>query len=366
MFLVAIETEQGHAFSVSTAAAFAECLAQRFGAKGSTVLARRRSMMMIFREWAALLPWASVPSFGDGRNLWTVAKMSAIVRCIGDVLQFQHELRNRKGVEPEEEPSPVPIVVVDGEEGSSGPHSPASPTTTTTITAEKTKTPSAVWLTSLKGRKRPRGSDSAQRVIAMLLRPASANTLPHLDPADDPADVQERLSRIELQVLYGADQQRQYQPLTRLQALALQRGGIEKISDEELFEPGELEGYQNAEEDAILLAASHPEWDIAEAPGDRTGTGARSKHKGKERAKRSKADMVPAQVRYSDDEESEGSMVDGGEADLARHAPLRTGEDEDGTFPLEKDACLAFGIIPGWEGDDSDTVRYFGENMEEA
>lgn len=304
------------------------------------MLSRRRSMMQIFSEWAAFIPWASLPTFNtDGRNLWTANRMSDIVRCIPDVLQFQYELSNRRGVER------------------TGDHEEESPA------AENS--PSPVWWTSIKSRKRPRGETSAQRMISLLLQPTHANKLPHFDPEDSPEDVQERLSRIELQVLYGADN---HQSLSRLQALALERGGAENIADDELFEPGELEGYHNSIDDAILLGANHPEWDVIkmhEVGRDQSG------RRGKKRvkAKRTKADKVPTQVSYSD--EDDPTYDDEEESNASRHTGSRLspreggeGDNEDGFF-LGKDAYLGFGLFPGWEGDDPDTVRYFGEGMEE-
>lgn len=346
-------------------------------------------MLLIFSEWAALLPWASLPTFNaegssNGRSLWTTNRMSAIIRYIGDVLQFQYELSNRRG-SVEQQPS------VD--EPSSSRASPAAETPTSTTVSSSTVS----WLTPLKSRKRrPRGELSAQRVISLLLQPTRPSKLPQIDPSESPEDVQDRLSRIELQVLHGlGSNSSRYRPLTRLEALTLERGGQEYISDEELFEPGELDGYQNSIDDAIMLSASHPEWDDiviesrrvlagANAHGrNRVQSGTRARTKATKAGMRDVGQDDPTcGINDEDDMELDG---DDGE-DLAgggqRHSRSRLsakpawgnekggnaeeddGEsDKDDTMFFGKEAYLGFGLFPGWEGDDPDTVRYF-ESMD--
>lgn len=346
-------------------------------------------MLLIFSEWAALLPWASLPTFNaegssNGRSLWTTNRMSAIIRYIGDVLQFQYELSNRRG-SVEQQPS------VD--EPSSSRASPAAETPTPTTTSSSTVS----WLTPLKSRKRrPRGELSAQRMISLLLQPTRPSKLPQIDPSESPEDVQDRLSRIELQVLHGSgSNSSRYRPLTRLEALTLERGGQEYISDEELFEPGELDGYQNSIDDAIMLSASHPEWDDIVIESRRVLAGANAHGRNRvqsgtrARAKATKAGMrdvgqddPTCGTNDEDDMELDGDdsedLAGGGQ----RHSRSRlsakpawgnekggNAEEDDGesdkgdTMFFGKEAYLGFGLFPGWEGDDPDTVRYF-ESMD--
>jgi hypothetical protein len=133
--------------------------------------------------------------------------------------------------------------------------------------------------------------------------------------------------------------------------LSLQRGGERSIRDDELFEPGELEGYQNSEDVAHSLGDSHPEWDISIPPNSI------------KQGKKSKADAIPKDIRYSDDEEGDSfAGLDYDDRDGEGHMdPEREAEK----YWLGKEAYLAFGILADYEGTDPDTARYFGSDMEQ-
>ena len=381
IYHLSIETTLGHSLSLSTTITLGTILGDRFGVKSSTVLSRRKGMMTLFAEWAGYLPWALLPTFPtDGRNLWTVGKMSAVVRYVPDVLQFQYEISARRGQQREHA-----ITIASEEE--SEPPSRESPVAASTM-ATTAGAVEARWYSTLP-HKRPRGSASAQRMITTLLQPSHPSSkLPPLAPGDTHSDMEERLARIELQVLYAPHLQ-MHHTLSRLGALALQRGGSESdhIRDEELFEVGELEGYLNADEEAALLGASHPEWDVpasANADNDHRHRGigvqprgrgrGRDQSEGQARKKssgpRSKAEKVPMRISYSD-EEDDPTYDD----DETRHSwrveqeevDGEPSEDDDGdsSYYLGKEAYLGFGVFPGWDVDEPDTVRYFEKSMEE-
>lgn len=328
IFIVTIETEYGQALPISVI----NSLANFFGDKVAagtvyTILERRKAMVIILNEYACLLPWISIPI----GTLWNHQRTSAVLRALPDVLLFQRELEQLKRTECVEISSPLRLENVD-----------SSQTVEADVLAG---VPSTHAWTMIGNRKRPRGAQQAQRIISQMLDPTSS-TLPLIDGTADAEAIQERLARIELQLLFGASE-----PLTRLQALSLQRGGEQNIDDDELFEPGELEGYQNSGETAHLLGDGHPEWNVA------------MKADSVNRGKRSKADTIPKDIRYSDDEEG-GSVTDReyGNRDNGGHVdPEREAEN----YTLDRDAYLAFGILADYDGTDADTARYFGSNMEQ-
>lgn len=331
IFILAIETEYGQSLPVRNMDVLATCLGERVGAGTvSTILDRRKVMIVLLSEWASLIPWICVPPGA----LWNHPRTSAVIQAVQDILWFQNELREFRRIEN------TARGLSEADETSEA----SEPGSTPLLSS------GSAWATS-RNRKRPRGAQQAQRIITRLLDPTSSGR-PVVDRSADAEAIQERLSRIELQVLFGLSD-----PLSRLQALSLQRGGERNIRDDELFEPGELEGYQNSEDVARSLGDSHPEWNIP-IPHDSIKQG-----------KKSKADAIPKDIRYSDDEEGDsfagldyGDGGDGDDGDDEGHAdPEREAEK----YSLGKEAYLAFGILADYEGTDPDTARYFGSNMEE-
>jgi len=329
IFILAIEMEYGQALPVRNMNILATTLGERVGAGTvSTILDRRKVMIVLLSEWASLIPWIYIPP----GVLWNHPRTSAVIHAVQDILWFQNELRELRRIEKPTRPSQRSL---EGDETLEASEPGSAPLLAS----------SSAWTTS-RNRKRPRGAQQAQRIITRLLDPSSSKG-PAVDRSADAEAIQERLSRIELQVLFGLSD-----PLSRLQALSLQRGGERKIEDDELFEPGELEGYQNPEDVARLLGDSHPEWDIPIAP-DSINQG-----------KKSKADAIPKEIQYSDDEESDslaGLDYSDRDNDEGHADPEREAEE----YSLGKEAYLAFGILADYEGTDLDTARYFGSNLEQ-
>lgn len=192
--------------------------------------------------------------------------------------------------------------------------------------------PSFRLLDTYRTRRRPKGAQLAQRVISQLLSPNADMRLSSMIQRED---VQDRLSRIELQVLHS-----QNEPLSRLQALALRRGGESNVTDEELFEEGEPEWDDHPQTESIPnietgnreLASGHTQTNqlLAEAHTRRVwalGHGT-------------------AVLSTSNDHEEE---EEGG---------------EDGNPPLDRDSYMAMGLQGDYEGVDPDTARYFGSEFE--
>ncbi|PVG00223.1 hypothetical protein CPB86DRAFT_701846 [Serendipita vermifera] len=340
ILLIAIESTMGQAFPVQTASTLATCFGERIGASGQSILSRRRIMIIALSKWAVLLPWANLPVPTENkRELWTTFRMSSLVRVVPDILQFQNELVHLISAQGD--------VDLDIDSGISTPIEEREISSIPTASGPDTAN---AWST-FRIRPRPRGAQAAQRMISQMLDPKydKSRLISTIEDADD---VQERLSRIELQVLFGAKE-----PLTRLQALSLQRGGELNIDDDELFEPGELEGYQNSEEIARYIGDSHPEWQVE--PGQSIisqGASSRSKPAAILRNTNSDDDE---RTNMNIDSEPEGEQDWRGDTELAG----REGSDEE-DFRLDENSYMAFGVLSDYDGLDPDTARYFARDME--
>jgi transcription factor IIIB 90 kDa subunit len=340
VLLIAIESAMGQAFPPQTASSLATCLGERMGTSGQSILSRRRIMVIALSKWAILLPWVDFPIQAENkRELWTTSRMSALIRVLPDILQFQKELAHLRTAQNDVDLDLViELSAASEKEDISPTQSPPNFDTTD------------AWST-FRTRPKSRGAQAAQRMISQLLDPKYDKSK-LITATEDADDVQERLSRIELQVLFGSQE-----PLTRLQALSLQRGGESNINDEELFEPGELEGYQNPDDVARYLADSHPEW---QEDSDMSIV-SKLLH-----SKRSKAASVPQIANYLDDESSDTDMDSrSGPTRDWRRATESTGKvGSDEAFRLEKETYMAFGLLSDYDGMDPDTARYFERDME--
>ncbi|KAG8798449.1 hypothetical protein FRC17_007463 [Serendipita sp. 399] len=318
---LAAESERGFPLQSSELTTLAKTLGARVGAYLTRTLDCRRAMMMVIESWATFIPWS--PNFGrtEEERIWATPRKAAAIRVLSDVLRFQKELqeiRSAKGLDnlhAQTHPSPK------SDESGLDSH--------------------PEWALS-RSMKRAKGAQTAQRVIDQLLDPNSmTSTIPRsLTVSQD--DVFERLCRIELQVLHGVDQ-----PLTRLQALSLRRGGESNITDDELFEPGELDSYRNTAEIAQYLGSIHPEW-----------------------FEESAAPVTPSRDIVGD-EENVGTLRDaanhGSETIFpgAVGSPVNFVDDEDeDEFTLNRHSYMALGVLGDYEGSDVDTIRFFGANLE--
>lgn len=328
VLVLALESVHGAPIQPAPLPTMVKYLCDRVGAAPTRVLEHRKSMMAIFEDWGQYLPWVPPRVSIDAPTLWANSRKSAAVRVLPDVLQFQHEIRAaRPMAENASSDQGLTIVPEDGE-----------------------VSPSFRLLDTYRTRRRPKGAQLAQRVISQLLSPNADMRLSSMIQRED---VQDRLSRIELQVLHS-----QNEPLSRLQALALRRGGESNVTDEELFEEGELDGYLNSEAVAQYLHETHPEWDdhpqTESIPNIETGN--RELASGHTQTNQLLAEAHTRRVW----------ALGHGTAVLSTSNDHEEEEEggEDGNPPLDRDSYMAMGLQGDYEGVDPDTARYFGSEFE--
>jgi hypothetical protein len=159
IFILAIETEYGQALPVRNMDVLATCLGERVGAGTvSTILDRRKVMIVLLSEWASLIPWICVPHGA----LWNHSRTSAVILAVQDILWFQNELRELRRIENPTRPSQRLFEADETSEASELGSAPLLPS-------------GSAWATS-RNRKRPRGAQQAQRIITRLLDPTSSET----------------------------------------------------------------------------------------------------------------------------------------------------------------------------------------------
>ncbi|KAG8764256.1 hypothetical protein FRC15_007699 [Serendipita sp. 397] len=322
--ILAVESDRGSPFQSSDLTNLAKTLGGRAGAYFTRTLDCRREMMVVFEDWAKALPWSPNFRVTEEERIWAAPRQAAVIRVLSDVLQFQNELRELRRAK--------------GLDNLDPPQTGLSPTS-----EESALDPYIRWAPP-KVAKRARAGQAAQRVVDQLLNPKSTVTMPRSLKSSQ-EDVFERLCRIELQVLHGVNQ-----PLTRLQALCLRRGGESNVIDEELFEPGELESYQNGEEVAQYLGAIHPEWFEGTAGPGSHGSGVAMNQEEESGLTRSTANHGLGVM---------SNVTEGESIDEADHEAEREGE-----FSLERHSYMALGVLGDYEGSDIDTARFFGTNLE--
>jgi transcription factor IIIB subunit 2 len=294
--IVGIEAELGHSFPPPVLIAIEKWLGERLSAPFTAIDDRRRAMLVIFNDLASRIPWVLIPANNEESGQFlSMHRVSAIIRAVQDVLQFQNELLMETllpsyslGQAPDDttlESFPLDPPHVERDVHSEG----VSQITTKSILPVNSR---------YRNARRPYGAQMAQRMISQLLDPRFDQKL----RLADREDLRDYLSRVELQALSQSEE-----PLSRLQALCLQRGGELFVTEDELFESGELESYQNTKEVARLLSEIHPEWDAT--PGRPETRPAQPK--------KSKAQNMPlpGQISYSDMESDDGDGTDEGGGD---------------------------------------------------
>ena len=253
------------------------------------VVERHTAMLAIFEDWMKDLPW--LQPWISTESKWSMNRRDGVVRGARDVLSFQDELIEERG-----------LVYRSAEAGQLEDTEMADQLQY----FDQVVGPSRLFVPRKKHRR------LVEHMARLMLDPSYGANAPNLPTRDCPLDVESYLGRMGKQLLAGEGAN---VPLGRLGELLLERGSEALITDEELFDLGEWEEMFNDEEFAKRLGVMHPEWDLPPPPppiAEPTANVGDSKKKGRAKGKipkRSKAQEVLERVRASQREEVEESDV---------------------------------------------------------
>ena len=254
------------------------------------VVERHTAMLAIFEDWMKDLPWLQpwIPT----ESKWSMNRRDGVVRGVRDVLNFQDELIEERGLvhRPAEAGQPEDTEMADQPRY-----------------FDQVVGPSRLFVPRKKHHR------LVEHMARLMLDPSYGANAPNLPTRNYPLDVESYLGRMGKQLLAGEDPN---VPLGRLDELLLERGSESLITDEELFDSVEWEEIFNDEEFARRLGVMHPEWDLPPPPpppiAKPTANVGSVKKKGRVQAmkpKRSKAQEVLERVRASQKKEVEESDV---------------------------------------------------------
>ena len=241
------------------------------------VVERHTAMLAIFEDWMKDLPW--LQPWTSTESKWSMNRRDGVVRGVRDVLYFQDELIEERGLvhRPAEAGQPEDTEMADLPQY-----------------FDQVVGPSRLFVPRKKHHR------LVEHMARLMLDPSYGANAPNLPTRDCPLDVESYLGRLGKQLLAGEGPN---VPLGRLGELLLDRGSEALITDEELFDLGEWEEMFNDEEFARQLGVMHPEWDLPPPPplnAEPTASVDELKKKGRakgKKPKRSKAQEVLERVR---------------------------------------------------------------------
>lgn len=253
------------------------------------VVERHTAMLAIFEDWMNDLPW--LQPWTSTESKWSMNRRDGVVRGVRDVLYFQDELIEERGLvhRPAEAGRPEDTEMTELPQY-----------------FDQVVGPSRLFVPRKKHHR------LVEHMARLMLDPSYGANAPNLPTRDCPLDVESYLGRLGKQLLAGEGPN---VPLGRLGELLLDRGSEALITDEELFNLGEWEEMFNDEEFARQLGLMHPEWDLPPPPPPAAEPNAsvdelkkKGRAKGK-KPKRSKAQEVLERVRTLQKAELEESDV---------------------------------------------------------
>ena len=287
------------------------------------VVERHTAMLAIFEDWMKDLPW--LKPWISNESKWSMSRRDGVVRGVADVLDFQDELVEERGLVHR----PAEAGQQEDTEMADEPRY-----------FDQVVGPSRLFVPKQKHR------HLVEHMARLMLDPSYGANAPNLPTRNYPLDVESYLGRLGKQFLVGEDPN---VPLGRLGDLLLERGSEARITDEELFDPGEWEEIFNDEEFARWLGEMHPEWDLPLPPspiaGPVSNVGGLKKSggtKGK-KPKRSKAQEVLERVKASEQEEVEERNLDG---DLDEQAAMEMWTE----FDFEDEGMVGYYSAFGADG----------------
>jgi len=253
------------------------------------VVERHTAMLAIFEEWMKDLPWLKPWISNEGK--WSMSRRDGVVRGVRDVLNFQGELIEARGLVHR----PAGAGQQEDAEMADQPRY-----------IDQVVGPSRLFVP------RKKHLHLVEHMARLMLDPSYGANAPSLPTRNYPLDIESYLGRTGKQLLAGEDPN---VPLGRLGELLLERGSEERITDEELFDPEEWEEMFNGEAFARQLGEVHPEWDkpppLSPIAGPVSNVGGSKKNggvKGK-KPKTSKSQAVLERIKASQVAEMEESNV---------------------------------------------------------
>ncbi|KIM49415.1 hypothetical protein M413DRAFT_107467 [Hebeloma cylindrosporum] len=229
MFILALESENRTA--LNPLADLAECLGSRCHVAKSVVMSRYKTIQDEIALWVESVPWLDKYESKNGRA--KVSKRLIVARGLKDVIHFQEEIWQQKTMPtPDLELSDVESTADDDEQ--------------------------SLHLSSSRPRKRPKLNHALSQATRFLLDPlgTSVSSTISLPPNETRLSSEHFSSRLPLAAYILANPASLIRrPPTRLQLLALDRGGVneDQIPDEELFADGEFEKMLRNEEEVQTL-----------------------------------------------------------------------------------------------------------------
>ncbi|KZT24124.1 hypothetical protein NEOLEDRAFT_1068191 [Neolentinus lepideus HHB14362 ss-1] len=233
----------------------ADRLGNRIGAGKAAVMHRYKLISEAVLVGVENVPWLTkhekkkTKGAGDGRS--KVPKATVVVQGLKDVLSFWEDIW-RKEVKSHERPV-LDLEENDDDDGGcySGDESVGSTFTNSTGSEGSARSLSSLD-TATTSRKRKRGNRKLTQASQYLLSPLSSALPsgprpPETKPAAVPHAVPGSPDLFSPAHLLTAHVASLSAPPTRLQILAMERGGEEQVRDEELFEDGELESFMRTD-----------------------------------------------------------------------------------------------------------------------
>jgi transcription factor IIIB 90 kDa subunit len=250
LFIMALEGQA--ASSLPSYTILAQELGVKAGARRDLVIERYRDVSKILEQWMAEVPWLSNADHPDnklGSRRRKISRRDVIASGIRDVVQFREDImRTQKS---RETTTPITVALEVGEEDDSG--GSLDSLTRSGLKRKRSDDPdfscSTASLRLIRRCPSRRSMDRMDLASLSLLSPSHPFSLdfPSPEMSEDP-----QADTLQNQILTASTSPADV-TLTRLQQLAVSRGGENEIRDDELFEQDELESFLRSENEVIQL-----------------------------------------------------------------------------------------------------------------
>lgn len=247
---------------------FAEALATRVGATKPVVMGRYKMVHDLIEEYVRDVPWLNAPDRrGKAKTKLGKGKRAVAANGLKDVVQFQEELWKKKLDDLERPILALELDSTDGDDGESVTSSEYSSGMSHTST-QPSLFREDVASSQLKKSRKSTHARSAERASQFLLNPLGEGT-----SADGRATASGQCGEGLFEHFLAADDSTLSStfkhPPSRLQAILIAKGE-HAITDEELFEEGELEGVLRTPEEVEMMRRAM-EW--SKEDGEESGSG---------------------------------------------------------------------------------------------
>ncbi|KAF8514738.1 hypothetical protein JB92DRAFT_3115333 [Gautieria morchelliformis] len=248
VFIMALEGQA--ASSLPSYTILAQELGVKAGARRDLVIERYRDVSKILEQWMTEVPWLSNADHPDnklGTRRRKISRRDVIASGIRDVIQFREDImRTQKS---RETTTPVTVALEVGEESDDSGGSLTQSGSKRKRSEDPDFARSSASLRLIRHRPSRRSVDRMDLASLSLLSPSHPFSLDLRSPEmlEDP-----QADSLQNQILTASTSSADV-TLTRLQQLAVSRGGENEIRDDELFEQDELESFLRSENEVIQL-----------------------------------------------------------------------------------------------------------------